>query len=58
MGRLLEAIIRSKGSYLEALNVLGRRRLLRRVFGMVHRYADEAKIALDRLADASRSRTI
>ena len=58
MGRLLEAIIRSKGSYREALNVLGRRRLLRRVLGMVQQYADEAKIALNQLADASRSRTI
>lgn len=58
MGRLLEAIIRSKGSYREALYVLGRRRLLRRVFGVVHQYADEAKTALNQLADASRSRTI
>lgn len=58
MGRLLEAIIRSKGSYREALYVLGRRRFLRRISGVVHRYADEAKEALNLLADASRSRTI
>ena len=56
MGQLLKAIIRSKGSYRESLQVLEQRRCLRRFFGVIHRYADEAKGALNQLANA-RTRT-